>query len=160
MRNTRQDPANTELGAWFSHTLLSVFRASHYRRAPHGGLEMHPWKPFIPRTEKTREAVSKRLGFFVSLPHGRGQRDRAINDTAQHFNVNRRTIERDFKKATNTLKAAMRPNTNRAVAMQAGWALSVLEGRPDKAFSLLIALASGQRHPTAGALCGLLSMSL
>jgi hypothetical protein len=121
-----------------------------------------PQKPFTPRTEETREAVSKRLGFFVSLPHGRGQRDRAISDTAQHFNVNRRTIERDLKRATNTLKAAVQPNKNRALGMQADWALSVLEGREDKNYFQLAeeARASMQKHATAGALCGWLSMSL
>ena len=124
---------NTELGAGFSHILLMAFRAPHFHRGPHGNLQLFqaPRRPFTRRTEETREAVSKRLEFFVSLPHGRGQRDRAKNETAQHFNVDRRTIERDLVKATRTLKMATRQQ-NTALAWMADWALSVLEGREDK----------------------------
>src|SRR5262249_55167956 len=149
---------NAELGDEFRHLLLMAFREPHYRRGPHGERLEPPWRPFIRRTEETREAVSKRLEFFVSLPHGRGQRDRAKNETAQHFNVDRRTIERDLVKATRTLKMATRQQ-NTALAWMADWALSVLEGREDKTLFQL-ADEYTQRRTAAGALCGLLSMSL
>ena len=162
MGNTRRDPgvANAKRGADFSLVLLMAFRDPHYRRGPHGELLLleGPQRPFTPRTVERRKAVSKRLEFFVSLPHGKGQRDRAKNETAQRFNVDRRTIERDLAMATRTLKMTTRGLLGR----MADWALEVLEGRQDKGLLQLVDEAKEltQRRTTAGALCGFLSMSL
>jgi hypothetical protein len=128
----------------------------HYRRGPDGELLLWESPPRLstPRTEETREAIARRLEFFVSLPHGRGQRDHAKNETAQHFNVEKRTIERDLVKAKRALKVA----TGRQLGAMADWALSVLEGAQDKTVYQLVDEITRER--AVGALCGLLSMSL
>jgi hypothetical protein len=156
VRNTRRDSgiANTELGAHFSYMLLMAFRAPHYRRGRL--LDAVPSRPFVRRTEKTRETIAERLGFFVSLPHGSGQRDRATDTTAAHFGVDRRTIQRHLEMATRTLKKAA-GQQHFFQRYMANWALSVLEGREDKTISQVVEESSRGRK--AGANCGLLSMS-
>jgi len=155
---------NAELGDEFRHLLLMAFRERHYRRGPHGERLEPTWRPFIRRTEETREAVARRLEFFVSLPHGRGRRDRAKNETAQHFNVDRRTIERDLEKAARALKTiAVRQNT--VQSRLARHALRILEGHEDKSMFQSIEESKwreeeSKRREMASALCGLLSMSL